>query len=331
MSLISRSVDKYTVPFNNLNQINEHQVNCKKADLYRCAVTVGNPSFISLRAIKKYGFWCILFTSVIDKCSLVASNLIDVGGHLRRSSIYNTYVTDKKREVSYNLGMVFAKLHAEKLLGIRNLVHLEFLKQQGALTFVPQTTTKRPKEPDLVGQDGNGTWHIFEAKGTTYENMISRKVLEAKEQAKQIASIQGQLPGTRSVAATYIGDDRIFTCIEDPSDSGSTVVEFDKIDFIKSYYAPFLICQQNGYPNAQDRTIDGIPVKMFDIGNKMGCVSIGIVSEVAECIFNSRFNELSDELSNIGDLSERGGDQYSFGLDGFVVGFKPNRQGLLRS
>lgn len=323
MVYISRSVSNYSVPFDHLNQETEHTIRCKKSDLYRCAVTVGNPSFISRQKIRDYGFWPVLCNSLIDKCSLVATNLINSRGRLRRSNIYDTYVTDKKRDVSYNLGMVFAKLHSEKLLGIRNLVHLEFLKQQNNVTFIRQATSKRPKEPDLIGQDGRGVWHIFEAKGTSCETQIASQIKKGKNQAKQINTIHGQLPGTRSVAATYVGNDRIFTQIEDPSDIGDITIDLDKIDFIKSYYAPFLMNQVDGFPNLESRIIDGIPVEIFKIKNNIGVLHVGIVSYISQLIRDSDEVNLFQTLSILPDISDRGGEYYSFGSDGFVVGFTP--------
>jgi hypothetical protein len=276
-----------------------------------------------MRAIREHGFWPILFTSLIDKCSVVASNLTDTGGRLRRSTIYDTYVTYKKREVSYSLGMAFAKLHSEKLLNIRNLVHLEFLKQQNSVTFVPQPGNKRPQEPDSVGQAANGTWHLFEAKGTTYENTLAKKISDAKTQVNQISTIRGQPPATRSVSATYIGRDRIFTRIEDPSDTGSSTIDFDDVNFIRSYYAPFLMPQQEGYPDAVNRTIDGVSVSMFEIENRVSQLSIGFLSKALPFVLAGDATNLSLMLSDLADLTEREGDGYSFGPDGFVVGFKP--------
>lgn len=45
-------------------------------------------------------------------------------------------VSDKKRIVSYNLGMAFAKFYAEKLLDIPSLVHVESLKALGSIEFL---------------------------------------------------------------------------------------------------------------------------------------------------------------------------------------------------
>lgn len=111
---------------------------CKKLDLYRSMVTVGNPSFLSLQKIRDHGLARALYDSIIKKVAIVANNIQSDQAGIRRHQIFDTYVSDEKRIVSYNLGMAFAKLYSEKLLGIPNLVHIEFLKKQNAVTFVQQ-------------------------------------------------------------------------------------------------------------------------------------------------------------------------------------------------
>ena len=102
--------------------------------------------------------------------------------------IFDGYVLDQKRNVSYNLGMAVAKYYSEKLLQIANLIHVETLKKQNAIVFVNQIGST--KEPDLVGQTSNGDWHIFEAKGMS-TNSLATNITRAKNQARQIHSLTG--------------------------------------------------------------------------------------------------------------------------------------------
>lgn len=317
MSTVLRSVNGYQAPFAGLNTHTGQAIGCKKSDLYRCAVTVGNPTFFSLNAIRTYGLLPALCTSIFDKCSIVASNIEKYGTVLRRGAIYDTHVSDIKRQVSYSLGMAFAKFHAERLLGIHNLIHLEFLKRLNAVTFIQQPTTNRPQEPDLVGQSADGSWHIFEAKGTSYQNNVAAQVAGGKIQAAQIATIHGQVPTTRTVSGTYIGRDRIETYLQDPSDSGSSAIAFEQNDYNKAYYAPFFI----GLPDVREVLIDGVLVRMFNIRGSTGTASIGLTVPVFEALQNQDTTDLPSALPDP-SVFERGSDQYSFGLDGFVVGFK---------
>ena len=98
-------------------------------------MTVGNPSFMSWKKIREDGFVRTLLDSVISKVSLVLTNIRGDGTNLRRHHIFDNHVSDEKRIVSYNLGMAFGKLYAEKLFDIPSLVHVEFLKKRQAISF----------------------------------------------------------------------------------------------------------------------------------------------------------------------------------------------------
>ena len=322
MPNISRSVSNYQVPFLHLNAAAEHQLPCRMSDLYRCSVTVGNPSFLSSQDIRRHGFWRVLYTSIIEKASVVFCNIEVNAQLLRRTSMYDTYISDKKRDVSYNLGMAFAKFHSEQLLGIRNLIHLEFLKKRHAIVFVQQVGNRRPQEPDLLGQSADGSWHLFEAKGTSYKNKLAEQISYGKNQTSQVSTIHGQLPATRTVSATYIGKDRIFTHLEDPSDGGVSIIDFDEADYNRAYYAPFLLSQQKDYPEAVEVIINGVNVHRYELPVPGGMLSIGVLSSILPAIINGNPGDLSSALRNIAEISVKGDDQYSFGLDGFVVGFK---------
>ena len=253
---------------------------------------------------------------------MVSTNIQTVGSVLCRNPIYDTYVSDAKRVVSYSLGMAFAKFHSESLLNIRNLVHLEFLKQQNAIVFVPQPGNIKPQEPDLVGQDVGGAWHVFEAKGTSVKNKVTQQIADGKIQVRQISTIHGQLPATRTVSGTHIGKGGIYSRIEDPSDRGQALVDFDDNTFNQAYYAPFLISEQPGYPDPTSVIIDGQSVLMFSLENALGVLSIGILTSVYNALRTGSSATLLVTLEAIDDFTKRETDQYSFGRDGFVIGYK---------
>ena len=230
MPSIYRVVTSYQPPFAGINTNGEATLQCRKLDLYRSIITVGNPSYFSLQAIRDYGFARVMYDSIFKKIAIVASNIQSDLGGMRRHPIFDGYVSDEKRIVSYNLGMAFAKLYSEKLLGIPNLVHTEFLKRQNAITFARQAANVRPKEPDLVGQTSDGNWHLFEAKGVSSStSQLNRKIAEAKNQVRQVAAIHGVAPLTGSACATFIGRDRILTHLVDPpSDEGKKLKLIEK-------------------------------------------------------------------------------------------------------
>ncbi|WPC67998.1 hypothetical protein SBP18_05655 [Rhodoferax ferrireducens] len=324
MPLIYRVVTNYQPPFDTINTLAEATLRCRKLDLYRSIITVGNPSFLSLQNIRDYGFARALYESILKKVGIVASNIQSDLVGLRRHPIFDAHVSDEKRIVSYNLGMAFAKFYSEKLLNIPNLVHIEFLKKQSAVTFIQQAGNLRQKEPDLVGQTADGNWHIFEAKGVSSSaSQLNGKIAEAKIQVQQVATIHGNLPLTGSACATYIGPDRILTHLVDPPSGDGKRVEINREKFFDTYYAPFLLAEKSlDRPHRRER-IDGLDVDFYDLQQANRKLSIGLDREIAELIRDKKYEipkSITQRLRQYSS-SDRAKDQYSVGLDGFVVGY----------
>ncbi len=292
--------------------------------MYRSIITVGNPSFLTRESIRKYGLRRVLYDSIFKKIGIVASNIQSDLKGMRRHPIFDSYLSDEKRIVSYNLGMAFAKFYSERVLDIHNLIHVEFLKKQSAITFVNQNEDKRTKEPDLVGQTADGKWHVFEAKGiSTSESQLGRKIVEAKKQIQQIATIHGLSPSTGTACATYIGPDRILTYLEDPPSKDGRHLKININRFVKSYYAPFLLTEKFSKLTPRKESINGLDVFFYDLQDASRKLSIGLVGEVYELLKNKDFERIkvvSGELKRHFDTYEKQG-KYSCGLDGFVLGY----------
>lgn len=324
MPKIFRVVTNYKPPFDVINTNGEEALQCKKLDLYRTMITVGNPSFFTLKDINDYGFFRALYDSILRKIALVSVNVQSDKLGIRRHPIFDGYVSDEKRIVSYNLGMAFAKLYSEKLLEIPNLIHIEFLKKQGAITFIKQQDDKRPKEPDLVGQTSDGCWHVFEAKGvSTSISQLSGKIIEAKNQVKQVATIHGVMPSTGTACATYIGPDRILSYLEDPPGLDGKQLDINRRKFIESYYSPFLVGDNLSELTLRKESMDGFEVDFFDLKKGSRKLSIGLEREVSEQIRGGDYNIPSDILSRLKEYSAVSdiNSKYSIGLDGFVVSY----------
>lgn len=151
MPRIYYSAKDYTGNYANINTQNEEFVLCRKVDLYRAIVTVGNPSFFSWDSIRQNGLFRTLSDSIIQKVLLVQANIDSSPAGIGLHPIFHGYVSDQKRIVSYNLGMAVAKIYAEKLLEIPNLIHVESLKKIGAITFVEAIDSVNDDEED--GED----------------------------------------------------------------------------------------------------------------------------------------------------------------------------------
>lgn len=325
MPHIHRIVSNYQGNFANLNTAPaESSLRCRKLDLYRSIITVGNPSYLSWQDIRNFGFARALYNSIFEKIALVATNIDSSPAGMRRHAIFDTYISDKKRIVSYNLGMTFAKLYSQKLLGIPNLIHIEFLKKTGAVVFVAQAGKERPKEPDLVGQTPDGNWHVVEAKGvSSSESQLPAKIAEAKLQIQQIATIHGVPPTTGNACATYIGADRIFTRLEDPESGDGKELKFDRQKFYEAYYSPFLLAQNSPNLSRRRERVDGLDVEFFDLIKANRKISIGLDRELAELVEAKHYDFSQSLRQRLQQYSsaDANRDRYSFGLDGFVVGY----------
>lgn len=324
MPLIFRTVTNFHSPYSKINTNGETSLQCRKIDLYRSIITVGNPSFLTFKNIHDYGLARALYDSIFKKIGIIASNIQSDFTGMRRHPIFESYLSDEKRIISYNLGMAFAKFYSEKILDIPNLIHVEFLKKQNAVTFVKQTGNKRPKEPDLVGQTVDGKWHVFEAKGiSTSESHLSGKITEAKKQIQQIATIQGTPPSTGTACATYIGPDRILTYLEDPPSNDGRHVKVNIEKFVESYYAPFLLAEKLTGLTLRKESIDGLDVDFYELQHASRKLRIGLSRELCELIKSKDYKNLNGVIGQLKEYSNiyEKQNNYSIGLDGFVLGY----------
>lgn len=318
MPRIYYTAEGYSGVYQNVNTHQEEHILCRKLDLYRSIITVGNPSFFNWKDVQANGFFRTLSNSVIQKFLLVQGNIESNPNGIYLHPIFNGYVSDQKRIVSYNLGMAVAKLYAEKLLDIPNLIHVESLKKVGAITFTNKTD--RSKEPDLVGQTHNGEWHVFEAKGTS-SKYLNNKINEAKEQARQVETIHGMNPSTISACATSFGNDRIFSKIVDPNGEKGKEIEIDISKFFDNYYSPFFALREASNSSFKTNKFDNIEFNSVEIHTDKLNLTIGIDTEIYELLQEKNFSSISQYYSRKknADLNFNQENQISIGLDGFIV------------
>lgn len=322
MPLIFYKSTDYTNDHLHVNSNGEASLRCRKIDLYRSMITVGNPSFISMEKIRNYGLARTIYSSIVEKIGIVFENIqSDING-MRLHPIYHTHVRDKKRIVSYNLGMAFAKFYAEKLLDIPSLVHVESLRALGAIEFF-DAEDGNGREPDLVGQCSNGDWHVFEAKGMS-TNQLKAEILSAKEQVQRVASIEGMPPKTLSACATYFNDQRILTYLVDPESKGEKNYKIKRDKFIDSSYKPIFL-----FEDALDRKLelkveDGFKYYGINIEAKGVNLTVGIEEEIHDLIKQKELfkfpSSLKERLEKQSMLESK--KNYSIGSDGIVVKYR---------
>lgn len=327
MPRIYYTASQYTGNYAHINQNVESYINCRKIDLYRSIITVGNPSFITKEDIRINGLWRTISNSIIRKILLVQTNIESNQGGIYLHPIFNTHVSDEKRIVSYNLGMAIAKLYASELFNIPNLIHVETLKQQGAIDI---NLTNDHKEPDLVGMSPDGLWHIFEAKGMSSNNLNS-KIIEAKAQAQKVNTIHGNIPATLNACATYFSNTKILSKIEDPKSIKEKDIQINVEKYFENYYSSFFSFNKE----IKKQRINNIDYNYFDIKTDKLNLSIGLENEIFELIQQKDFTYINEYYSKIKtikkdfdeerrlqntNINQEGlASEFSLGQDGFIV------------
>lgn len=328
MPRIYYTAENYNGIYSSINTTNENSVLCKKIDLYRTIITVGNPKYISfsLKDIKKFGFLRVVCSDIIEKIILVYQNIDSDPTGIYLHPIYNTYVSDKKRIVSYNLGMAVAKIYSEKLLKIPHLIHVESLKKNNAIVLKPGPISpktgkpKRPKEPDLLGITSNGDWHVFESKGTSSTSLDS-KIEEAKTQAEQILSINSKTPSTLTACATSFTKKRIFTKLNDPQSDGNKEYEINLENFYVTYYQSFFALYEFSGGALVLKTIENTEYNCFILKLPQLYLEIGLDFKIYKFLASDNYIGLSKHFAEKNHVvydSVRN-DRPSAGLDGILV------------
>ena len=291
MARIYYTSGNYNGNYNHLNIANEQHLTCRKIDLIRAIVTVGNPSFISWKSIRENGLFRAISSSIIEKVLLVTTYIHSDNQDLLLHPIFHNQVSDIKRNVSYNLGMAVAKIYAEELFNIPNLTHVESLKKRGAIQLFEGDG--RSKEPDLVGMTTNGEWHVFEAKGMS-RNQMNTKIRDAKEQGRQVDTIHGQNPETITACATLFTNDKIITRLEDPKSDKKKEIKFNIEKYIEGYYNSFFSFKDYYDIEPKKDYFENNEFYSFKLKLEQKELSIGLENEIYELLMQKDYKYIID-------------------------------------
>lgn len=314
MPRIFYTASNYTGNYAHINTLTEEYIRCRKLDLYRSIITVGNPSYLTINDIRQNGLFRAMSDSIFQKALLVQSSIDSNpdGIHLHHS--FEHKLTDYKRMISYNLGMAVTKFYAEKLFNVPNLMHIESLKKQNSVTF--HTINSTTQEPDLVGTKADGSWHIFEAKGMSL-NKLKGEVRKAKIQAQEINRIHGFIPETLNACATHFRTDKIITRIEDPKSTKEKDIEIISYsNYLEKYYNSFFSFSKE----VKKQKMNDLDYVYFDIKHPKLNLSIGLDNEIYELIMQKDFNYINEFYSkkkNNNTLVDN--ENISIGQDGFII------------
>lgn len=203
MAIVVR-VRAFPPPFAGLNTAGV-KLPVTTADLARAAVTVGGPvrGEAWRRTQRRVAIIATVHAALAEKR----------GTHpVRTSTLYQRLETTEKSGVSFRLGMAFAAVVAEQVLGIAMLEHLT---HSNSLLF----PSRGKRRADLFGLDAAGGCHVIEAKSRTHGH--DRSLVEyAKSQAMNIAVVDVKTgpyhPLTRSAAVADLSRSPVHVLLEDP-------------------------------------------------------------------------------------------------------------------
>jgi hypothetical protein len=107
---------------------------------------------------------------------------------ITRTMPYQMSDPSEKTSISFYLGMTLAKLFAEVLFDVPQVLHFAVYAQNYQIVVAAGES-----RPDLIGLSNSGQWFVFEAKGRS--NSFDASALEtAKDQAEQIQTINNLAP-----------------------------------------------------------------------------------------------------------------------------------------
>lgn len=148
---------------------------------------------------------------------------------------------------SYMLGMIFTKFVSEYEYGVIYLQNLDYAITTNVVSvynFKGNNIRLSNSRPDFIGQDLNGNWVVFEAKGHLSGNSGLSLLREAKNQARTIRCIE--FNGTKVSPSLCIGSILTFnnyfnieTC--DPPFEGNLFVNIKNYSKFIYYYYKFIL------------------------------------------------------------------------------------------
>jgi hypothetical protein len=248
------------------------------SELLWAAITVGRKGWDFLQ----HGQYSIY--EIIYRIGLVKANLILDDRVPKKSEAYKSLDPSEKSAISYFLGLTMCKLMASKCLETHSLLHVDVYKEKFEEQHIPISIIAN-RRPDLIGQNENGDWLVFEAKGRT--NRYNQELLNsAKEQSRQITSV-GDIPPIMAIASVaYFSGDYLRLIIVDPEpEEDGLRLEMDEIYFNKNYYNLFFNLDKDfEKPSSENEDYRYYHIESLDI-------TIGVLKSIlaSDASFNNNF------------------------------------------
>ncbi|WP_067729146.1 hypothetical protein [Oceanobacillus damuensis] len=289
--------------------------------ILHAAYTVGRANIDDVFATPFYSDMEINF-----RTSLLRAYLTKSDKKVKKSPIYELLDPSEKGAINYFIGMAFTKLIANEVFKVKNLMHVD-VYTQGLYNRRPIEVIlhKGKSRPDLIGQDANDRWYVFEAKGRTkYEKSTLNS---AKSQSENVDKINRMNPYLKAGVITYFRNESIEMRVSDPDKvkKEAACLIVDKNVFILEYYSLifyYLI-------NKPTKEIQKNSLKFIYYYDECLKVGVGIEKNVFELIKDQKNDEnvnihkeinliLGNNSSNIGYLNKSEKHIY-VGYDGILI------------
>ncbi|MDQ3725390.1 MAG: hypothetical protein M3335_05810 [Actinomycetota bacterium] len=197
------------------------------ADVVRTAATVGGPVQGTAldKSMRRAGIMAITHSALVG---------FRRNQSLQTTQLYQELETTEKSGVSFRLGMAFAVIACEHVLGVKLLEHLNRANSLLA--------TGSQRRADLFGIGHSGECHVVEAKSRTY-GLSKEAVDRAKEQALNIKAVlrngNALIPDTRSASIADLSRSpiSIFLIDPEPRQPPKASFEIDLEQFIADHYS----------------------------------------------------------------------------------------------
>jgi hypothetical protein len=228
MPLIPYRATNFSGAFTQLN--GNGQAGVTWAQLVWAAITAGKA------AGDEYAYGIYSALERLHRASMMRAYLLEANsGRLLRTIPYETSDPSEKTSISFYLGMTLAKLFAELLFGVPRMLHVAVYGQNYQIA-----TGQGASRPDLIGLSANGGWFVFEAKGRS-NGFDNGALSTAKDQAKQIISIDGVAPLCRIASQSFFSTNGLRFRMDDPERKKrgqSRSLNITRDEFEHAYYDP---------------------------------------------------------------------------------------------
>jgi hypothetical protein len=228
MPRIPYQATNFSGAFGPLNTKNA-EITVTWAQLVWAAVTTGKA------AGDEYAYGIYSTLERLHRASMIRSYLMQTPlGFIARTVPYQVSDPSEKTSISFYIGMTLAKLFAEQLFDVPRMLHFAVYAQNFKIVAAAGES-----RPDLIGLSNGGQWYVFEAKGRS--NSFDAEALKtAKEQAKQIKSIDSFTPACRIACQAYFTSVLSFRMDDPPAGrhARSRTIKVTRSEFEHAYDDP---------------------------------------------------------------------------------------------